>query len=51
MLGSSAALAEIALRSGFADQAHLCNQFKRVVGESPAEWRRANRRGLCSAQI
>jgi AraC family transcriptional regulator len=43
MLESSAALADIAVRSGFTDQAHLCNQFKRAVGESPAEWRRAHR--------
>jgi AraC family transcriptional regulator len=47
MLESSAPLADIALRSGFADQAHLCNQFKRMVGESPAEWRRARRSKCC----
>jgi AraC family transcriptional regulator len=43
MLQSSAALADIAARCGFADQAHFCNHFKRTVGESPAEWRRAHR--------
>jgi AraC family transcriptional regulator len=42
MLESSSALADIAVLCGFADQAHLCNQFKRVMGRSPAEWRRAH---------
>jgi AraC family transcriptional regulator len=51
MLESSAPLADIAIRSGFADQAHLCNQFRRIVGESPAEWRRARRRECCSVEI
>ena len=43
MLESSASLTDIALRCGFTDQAHLCNQFKQVMGESPAAWRRARR--------
>jgi AraC family transcriptional regulator len=43
MLESLAPLTDIALRCGFTDQAHLCNQFKQVLGESPAAWRRARR--------
>ena len=41
MLNSPASLTDIALRCGFTDQAHLCNQFRHVMGESPAAWRRA----------
>jgi AraC-like DNA-binding protein len=41
MLESSASLTDIALRCGFTDQAHLCNQFRHSMGESPAAWRRA----------
>lgn len=33
-------LPEIAATAGFADQAHLTRMFKRVVGVTPAEWRR-----------
>jgi AraC-like DNA-binding protein len=41
MLESTESLADIALRCGFTDQAHLCKHFKRSMGESPAAWRRA----------
>lgn len=41
MLESSASLTDIALRCGFTDQAHLGNQFRKSMGESPAAWRRA----------
>jgi AraC family transcriptional regulator len=40
MLTSDTPLSEIALTCGFADQAHLCKQFRRLMGESPAAWRR-----------
>ena len=40
MLTSSASLSEIALSSGFSDQAHLCRLFKQAFGQSPAGWRR-----------
>jgi AraC family transcriptional regulator len=41
MLASDASLSDIALRCGFADQAHLCKHFRRTVGQTPAAWRRA----------
>ena len=43
MLTTDASLSDIALRSGFADQAHLCKQFRQLFGETPAVWRRAHR--------
>jgi AraC family transcriptional regulator len=33
-------LAEIALRCGMSDQAHLSRLFRKIVGDSPAIWRR-----------
>jgi AraC family transcriptional regulator len=42
MLATDEPLSQIALASGFADQAHLSKQFRRVVGESPSAWRRRN---------
>lgn len=41
MLSTDAALSEIALDCGLADQSHLTRLFRRVVGESPRAWRRA----------
>ena len=41
MLESTESLKSIAVRCGFTDQAHLCNRFRRSMGESPAAWRRA----------
>jgi AraC family transcriptional regulator len=43
MLESTESLTDIALCCGFTDQAHLCNHFRRSMGESPAAWRRARR--------
>ena len=43
MLTTDAPLSEIALRCGFADQAHLCNHFRHSVGQTPAAWRRVHR--------
>ena len=40
MLETAEPLSQIALASGFADQAHLSKQFRRVVGETPSAWRR-----------
>jgi len=39
--GSPAAIAEVALLCGFADQSHLTRIFTRLVGISPAAWRKA----------
>jgi AraC-like DNA-binding protein len=36
-------VAEIALECGFADQSHLTRVFARMVGDSPASWRRRRR--------
>lgn len=36
-------MCEVALVCGFADQAHLSRTFRRFVGQSPNQWRRAYR--------
>jgi AraC family transcriptional regulator len=41
MLSTDKALSEIALECGLADQPHFTRLFRRLVGESPAAWRRA----------
>jgi AraC family transcriptional regulator len=43
MLQTDTPLSDIALQCGFVDQAHLCKHFRRIVGETPAVWRRARR--------
>ncbi len=43
MLTTDASLSDIALRCGFADQAHLSKQFRQAAGQTPAAWRRAQR--------
>jgi AraC family transcriptional regulator len=43
MLTTDATLSDIALRCGFADQAHLSKHFRQATGETPAAWRRAHR--------
>ena len=48
MLATAEPLSQIALASGFRDQAHLSKQFRRVGGDSPAAWRR---RHLTEAQV
>lgn len=40
LLSTSVGLAEIGYTSGFSDQAHFSREFRRIVGASPAEWRR-----------
>jgi AraC family transcriptional regulator len=40
MLTTDASLSDIALRCGFADQAHLCKHFRQAAGQTPAAWRR-----------
>jgi AraC family transcriptional regulator len=41
MLTTDVSLSDIALRCGFADQAHLCKHFRHALGQTPAAWRRA----------
>jgi AraC family transcriptional regulator len=41
MLSTDKTLSEIAVECGLADQPHFTRLFHRVVGESPAAWRRA----------
>ncbi|MEJ0038150.1 MAG: AraC family transcriptional regulator [Gammaproteobacteria bacterium] len=41
MLGTAEDLSRIALTCGMSDQSHLTRWFRRVVGETPASWRRA----------
>jgi AraC family transcriptional regulator len=43
MRQSRATLCEIALDSGFCDQAHMSRLFHAFVGETPRRWRRDNR--------
>ncbi len=42
MLASTAALSDIALATGFSDQAHFSNKFRRSTGMTPTQWRRAH---------
>jgi len=41
MLATDKPLSDIAAECGLADQAHLSRLFRKLVGESPAAWRRA----------
>ena len=41
MVESSATLSDIAVRCGLSDQSHMTRWFRRVVGVTPASWRRA----------
>jgi AraC-like DNA-binding protein len=41
MLATDRCLGDIAVASGFADQAHFGRVFRRFFGESPGVWRRA----------
>lgn len=43
MLETDTPLSDIALRCGFVDQAHLRKHFRKIMGETPAAWRRARR--------
>jgi AraC family transcriptional regulator len=38
-------LSQIAIQCGLCDQSHLCRLFRRLVGETPDAWRRANVNG------
>jgi transcriptional regulator GlxA family with amidase domain len=41
MLSTENSLSDIAAECGMADQAHLTRLFRKIVGDSPAAWRRA----------
>jgi AraC family transcriptional regulator len=43
MLNTGDSLSGIALTCGMSDQSHLTRWFHRVVGETPAAWRRTHR--------
>jgi AraC family transcriptional regulator len=43
LLTSRLTLAEVASRCGFTDQSALNRSFKRVLGESPGQWRRSRK--------
>jgi AraC-like DNA-binding protein len=45
MLESEAALSQIALECGMCDQSHFTRVFRRVVGDSPNNWRRGHSSG------
>jgi AraC-like DNA-binding protein len=37
-------LSQIAIACGLYDQSHFCRIFRRIVGQSPGQWQRANAR-------
>ncbi|WP_143140973.1 helix-turn-helix domain-containing protein [Nannocystis exedens] len=45
LLRADVSLADLALQLGFGDQSHLTRVFRRVVGATPAAWRRVHGRG------
>lgn len=42
MVSEGMQLAEVALSAGFQTQSHFSTVFKRLIGETPGRWRRAN---------
>jgi len=40
MMETRRSLSQIALDSGFADQAHMCRQFHAIIGDTPTRWKR-----------
>ena len=42
LLDPALSIADIAISCGFADQSHLTRVFSRLIGDSPAAWRRRN---------
>ena len=43
LLTTDVCLSDIALRCGFADQAHFCKHFRQAMGQTPGAWRCAHR--------
>jgi transcriptional regulator GlxA family with amidase domain len=48
MLATSEPLSQIAVACGLGDQSHLSRLFRKIVGQSPNSWRRANKEGPTS---
>ncbi|MBO9557972.1 MAG: helix-turn-helix transcriptional regulator [Caulobacter sp.] len=46
MRGTAFTLCQIALDSGFCDQAHMARTFRAIMGSAPARWRREQLRRL-----
>jgi AraC family transcriptional regulator len=46
MRTTSEPLSQIAVQCGLCDQSHLCRLFRRLIGQTPDAWRRANVGGL-----
>lgn len=42
MRTTSEPLSQIAVQCGLCDQSHLCRLFRRLIGQTPDAWRRAN---------
>jgi AraC-like DNA-binding protein len=49
MLTTNASLGQIAIKCGLADQPHLNKLFRRLVGESPGDWRRERAGAIISS--
>jgi AraC-like DNA-binding protein len=49
ILAGDVRLCEVALACGLADQSHLTKLFRRLVGSTPAVWRRAQRAAAIEA--
>jgi AraC-like DNA-binding protein len=43
MLEGNLPLSQVALRCGFSDQAHFNKNFRKLMGTTPAAWRRTNK--------
>jgi transcriptional regulator GlxA family with amidase domain len=43
LLDPSRSVVDVALSTGFGSQAHFSSTFKRLTGQSPAQWRKAQR--------
>jgi transcriptional regulator GlxA family with amidase domain len=41
-------LSQIAVQCGLCDQSHLCRLFRRLIGQTPDAWRRANVGARCA---
>ena len=43
LLETEATLVQVALATGFADQAHMTRVFRKVIGVTPSQWKRATK--------